>query len=56
MKKMPVSLAISYFNGIHAIHPPMSGRRLSSSCYPILVVYLIFQKQFVEGLALSGIK
>jgi multiple sugar transport system permease protein len=56
VKKMPVSLAISYFNGIHAVHPSYVMAASVLVMLPILVVYLVFQKQFVEGLALSGIK
>ncbi|MBE3064461.1 MAG: carbohydrate ABC transporter permease [Spirochaetes bacterium] len=56
VKKMPVSLAISYFNGIHAVHPSYVMAASVLVMLPILIVYLIFQRQFVEGLALSGLK
>lgn len=56
VRKMPVSLAISYFNGIHAVHPSMVMAASVLVMVPILVVYLVFQRRFVEGLALSGLK
>lgn len=56
VKKMPVSLAISYFNGIHAVHPSYVMAASVLVMLPVLVVYLIFQRRFIEGLALSGIK
>ena len=56
VKKMPVSLAISYFNGIHAVHPSYVMAAAVLIMLPVLIVYLIFQRQFVEGLALSGLK
>jgi len=54
--KMPVSLAISYFNGAHMVHPSYVMAAAVLIVLPVLVVYLVFQRQFVEGLALSGIK
>jgi multiple sugar transport system permease protein len=56
VKKMPVSLAISYFNGIHAVHPSYVMAAAVLIMLPVLIVYLIFQRRFVEGLALSGLK
>jgi multiple sugar transport system permease protein len=56
VQKMPVSLAISYFNGIHAIHPSYVMAASVLVMLPILIVYMIFQRQFIEGLALSGLK
>lgn len=56
IRKMPVSLAISYFNGIHAVHPSYVMAASVLVMLPILIVYLIFQRRFVEGLALSGLK
>ena len=56
VRKMPVSLAISYFNGIHAVHPSYVMAASVLVMVPILIVYLVFQRQFVEGLALSGLK
>lgn len=50
------SLAISYFNGIHAVHPSYVMAAAVLIMLPVLIVYLIFQRRFVEGLALSGLK
>jgi len=50
------SLAISYFNGIHAVHPSYVMAAAVLILLPVLIVYLIFQRRFVEGLALSGLK
>jgi multiple sugar transport system permease protein len=54
--KMPVSLAISYFNGIHPTHPSYVIAAAVLILVPVMVVYLVFQRRFMEGLALTGLK
>lgn len=56
INKMPVSLAIDYFNGIHRTQPTTVMSAAVLVMVPVLIVYLIFQRQFIEGLALTGIK
>jgi multiple sugar transport system permease protein len=54
--KMPVSLAISYFNTMHATRPAFVMAAALLIMVPVLVVYLIFQRRFIEGLTLTGMK
>lgn len=54
--KMPASLAIDFFNGVHRTQPSTVMAASVLIMIPILIVYLIFQKQFIEGLALTGMK
>jgi multiple sugar transport system permease protein len=54
--KMPVSLAISYFNGMHATRPAFVMAAAVLILVPVLAVYLVFQRRFIDGLALTGLK
>jgi multiple sugar transport system permease protein len=54
--KMPVSLAISWFNGIHQVHPSYVIAASVLILLPVVAVYLVFQRRFMEGLALTGLK
>jgi multiple sugar transport system permease protein len=53
---MPLSGALAIMQGQHFLHFPrlMAGALLA--CIPMIVIYLIFQKHFVEGIATSGSK
>lgn len=55
-ERMTVPLALTYFSSRHQsqINVIYAGALLIMA--PIFIVYLIFQKQFVEGLSLTGIK
>lgn len=54
--KMPAALAIDFFNGAHRTQPSTVISASILILIPILIVYLIFQKQFVEGLSMTGMK
>jgi multiple sugar transport system permease protein len=56
INKMPASLAIDFFNGMHRTQPSTVISASVLIMIPILVVYFIFQKQFIEGLTLTGMK
>lgn len=56
IEKMPASLAIDFFNGAHRTQPSTVISASILILIPILIVYLIFQKQFVEGLTMTGMK
>ena len=56
VRKMPVSLAISYFNGMHLTRPGFVMAAAVLVMLPVLVVYLVFQRRFIDGLTLTGLK
>lgn len=54
--KYPLSVALSQFTGQNVTHYGQLFAATAVTIIPILVVYLIFQKRFVEGVSMSGIK
>ncbi|MEC0229533.1 carbohydrate ABC transporter permease [Paenibacillus alba] len=54
--KMTVPLALVYFNGTHMVNynVVMSAAVLITT--PVIIVFLIFQKQFIKGLTMTGMK
>ena len=54
--KMTLAAGLSYLQGQYLTDYPsiMAGALLA--VIPLIVIYAIFQKQFIEGIALSGIK
>ena len=53
---LPVALALySIGPEQHAVRPAARRARRSSSC-PVLLVFLVFQRRFIEGIATTGIK
>lgn len=54
--KLTLPIALSLFQGQYTISYPdmMAGALLSS--IPLILIFIIFQKQFVEGIAITGIK
>ena len=55
-EKMTLAAGLSYLQGQYLTDYPsiMAGELLS--IIPLIVIYAIFQKQFIEGIALTGIK
>lgn len=55
-EKMPLSVGLSQLVGIHGSDYPvlMAGSLLAS--LPMLITFLILQKQFIQGIAFSGSK
>ncbi len=54
--KYPLSVALSQFTGQNVTHYGQLFAATAVTIIPVLVVYLIFQKRFVEGVSMSGIK
>lgn len=54
--KYPLSVALSQFTGQNVTHYGQLFAATAVTIIPILVVYLMFQKRFVEGVSMSGIK
>lgn len=54
--KMTVPLALVFFNSRHAVNYNVVMSAAVLIMIPVLIVFLIFQKQFVKGMTLSGIK
>ena len=55
-EKMTLAAGLSYLQGQYLTDYPsiMAGALLS--IIPLIIIYAIFQKQFIEGIALTGIK
>lgn len=54
--KMPLSSALAKLNGQFSANYPELMAASVFACIPMIVLYLIFQKQFIEGVASSGSK
>lgn len=51
---MPLSAALAKMQGQYASNYPQLMAASLLACIPMIVPYLIFQKQFIEGIATSG--
>jgi multiple sugar transport system permease protein len=51
---MPLSAALAKLQGQYASNFPELMAASMIACIPMIVLYLIFQKQFIEGIATSG--
>lgn len=54
--KMTVPLALVYFNGTHMVNYNVVMSAAVLITLPVIVVFLIFQKQFIKGLTMTGMK
>ncbi len=52
--KMPLAAALATMKGQYASNYPQLMAASLIACIPMIVLYLIFQKQFIEGIATSG--
>ena len=52
--KMPLSAALATMQGQYTSNYPQLMAASLIACAPMIVLYLIFQKQFIEGIATSG--
>ena len=52
--KMPLSAALATMQGQYTSNYPQLMAASLIACVPMIVLYLIFQKQFIEGIATSG--
>ncbi|CAJ1314926.1 carbohydrate ABC transporter permease [Paenibacillus sp. PK4536] len=53
---MTVPLALVYFNGTHVINYNVVMSAAVLITLPVMIVFLIFQKQFIKGLTMTGMK
>ena len=51
---MPLSAALAKMQGQYTNNYPQLMAASLMACVPMIVIYLIFQKQFIEGIATSG--
>ncbi len=51
---MPLSAALAKMQGQYSSNYPQLMAASLLACIPMIVLYLIFQKQFIEGIATSG--
>lgn len=54
--KMTLPLALVFFNGAHSTNYNVVMSASVLIMIPVFIVFLIFQKQFVKGLAMTGFK
>ncbi|MED4957597.1 carbohydrate ABC transporter permease [Paenibacillus sp. FSL R5-0527] len=54
--KMTVPLALVYFNGTHMVNYNVVMSAAVLITLPVIIVFLIFQKQFIKGLTMTGMK
>lgn len=53
-RMMPLSAALATMQGQYKVNYPELMAASLLACVPMIILYLIFQKQFVEGIATSG--
>ena len=56
LEKMTVPLALVFFNGQHSVNYNVVMSAAVLIMIPVVVVFLIFQKQFIKGMTLTGFK
>lgn len=54
--KFPLAVALSTFSGKNSVAYGQLFAATAVTMIPILIVYFIFQKRFVEGMSMNGIK
>lgn len=55
-KKQPLAAALATMQGQYSTNYPQLMAASLIACIPMIVLYLIFQKQFIQGIATSGSK
>ena len=56
MNKMTLSAGLSSLKGLNDTRYPIMMAGASLAMVPMMVIYLVFQRQFIEGIALTGLK
>ncbi len=54
--KMPLAVALNMFSGQNTVNYGGLFAATAVTILPVLIIYLFFQKRFVEGVSMSGIK
>lgn len=52
--KMPLAAALATMQGQYSSNYPQLMAASLIACLPMIVIYLVFQRQFIEGIATSG--
>lgn len=55
-EKMTLSAGLAFMNGQYVTNYPVMMAGAVMAVLPLLIIFAIFQKQFIEGVAMSGIK
>ena len=55
-EKMTHTAGLSYLQGQYATDYPVMMAGAVLAVLPLLILFALFQKQFIEGIALQGIK
>jgi multiple sugar transport system permease protein/raffinose/stachyose/melibiose transport system permease protein len=53
---MPLAVALNMFSGQNTVNYGGLFAATAVTILPVLIIYLFFQKRFVEGVSMSGIK
>ena len=56
IKKMTLPLALSYFSSQHTADLSATMAASALIMMPVIIVFLLFQKQFIKGIATTGMK
>ena len=56
IKKMTLPLALSYFSSQHTADLSATTAASALIMMPVIIVFLMFQKQFIKGIATTGMK
>ena len=56
MTKMTLSAGLSSLKGLNDTRYPIMMAGATLAMVPMMVIYLVFQRQFIEGIALTGLK
>ena len=56
MDKMTLSAGLSSLKGLNDTRYPIMMAGATLAMIPMMVIYLVFQRQFIEGIALTGLK
>lgn len=56
MQKMTLSAGLAMLIGEHTTYYPQVMAGSALAVFPMIVLFLLFQRQFIEGIALTGIK
>lgn len=56
VNKFTVPLLLNYFKGLYVTEYPLMMAGTIIAVLPVLIVYVLFQKQIIEGIAITGMK
>ena len=54
--KMTIPLALAFFNSVHGQRYDLTLTAATLVVIPVVLVFLLLQRQFVQGIALTGLK